>query len=210
MALRDFGVAACGLEPDPSMVTQLKSARPYLDVRNGVLTDIRGMGRWDVIVMSHVLEHLPDPEGALEILHENLADGGLVWLEVPCDSREKIETMIGHGSTSAHTLFFTHAAMCMLFSRSPLEILEVSESGWPLSQVIGQLHLRHFLQAPRGSHLGGLGAVDPGVLLFAGRRWLAARLGRPRGTAYSSSGLRRPGPRAALRVVATKRGSWGG
>lgn len=40
-------------------------------------------GRYDVVVLRHVLEHLPDPHLAVQRIRERLRDGGLAFLEFP-------------------------------------------------------------------------------------------------------------------------------
>lgn len=40
-------------------------------------------GRWDVVSISHVLEHVADPVGMLDALGDCLADGGALFCEVP-------------------------------------------------------------------------------------------------------------------------------
>ncbi len=40
-------------------------------------------GRFDLVVLSHVLEHLPDPRPTLESVREKLSPNGMVFIEVP-------------------------------------------------------------------------------------------------------------------------------
>jgi len=47
-------------------------------------------GRYDVIVCSHVLEHLTDPIGALGLFRELLTPGGTVDLVIPVEKYHKI------------------------------------------------------------------------------------------------------------------------
>ena len=39
--------------------------------------------RFDVVVLRHVLEHLPDPHLAMQRIHERLSPGGMAYLEFP-------------------------------------------------------------------------------------------------------------------------------
>lgn len=47
------------------------------------LMDMKGVGPFDIVVLSHVLEHVPDDIQALHELHRSLADGGQAWIMVP-------------------------------------------------------------------------------------------------------------------------------
>jgi len=40
-------------------------------------------GKWDVVVMNHVLEHVQQPVGFLETIHHHLIPGGIVHVAVP-------------------------------------------------------------------------------------------------------------------------------
>jgi 2-polyprenyl-3-methyl-5-hydroxy-6-metoxy-1,4-benzoquinol methylase len=42
--------------------------------------------QYDSIVVSEVLEHLEDPEGALQGMHQLLKPGGRAFLNIPCNS----------------------------------------------------------------------------------------------------------------------------
>ena len=39
--------------------------------------------RFDLVVLSHVLEHVLDARGVLQLIHANLAPGGILYIEVP-------------------------------------------------------------------------------------------------------------------------------
>jgi 2-polyprenyl-3-methyl-5-hydroxy-6-metoxy-1,4-benzoquinol methylase len=47
-----------------------------------------GSGRFDVVVMLHVLEHVPDPVSTLELAKQALSPGGLLCIQVPNDFSE--------------------------------------------------------------------------------------------------------------------------
>lgn len=55
-----------------------------LDVETSDITAYRGVGEaWDCVVLTHVLEHLPDPVGALTKIRNLLKPGGIGVLEFP-------------------------------------------------------------------------------------------------------------------------------
>jgi SAM-dependent methyltransferase len=54
-----------------------------LDARTGNLEDLDFEAPFDLIVMSHVLEHLPDPLRTLKVIYEILKPGGLLLVRGP-------------------------------------------------------------------------------------------------------------------------------
>jgi 2-polyprenyl-3-methyl-5-hydroxy-6-metoxy-1,4-benzoquinol methylase len=80
---RHRGCEALGVEPSPEFCSVLASAGlPYLQ---GVLSDVRPEthGLFDIIFMSHVLEHFYDPNEALQHCRALLKETGILAVEVP-------------------------------------------------------------------------------------------------------------------------------
>ena len=83
---RDLGWKVNGIEPDTG-AAQLASARG-LDVRSATLQPgVLSAGTFDAILMSHVIEHVPDPQETIRECHRLLRpDGMLVMLTPNTDS----------------------------------------------------------------------------------------------------------------------------
>lgn len=62
---------------------QFGRANHGLDLRHGTLADLQLKRPADVIVYSHVLEHVLDLNGEIELIQQALAPGGHVYIEVP-------------------------------------------------------------------------------------------------------------------------------
>ncbi len=75
-----------GIEPLPSAVRIAREARG-LEVAEGWITTIPEGEQFDVVVLSHVLEHVLEIHEALAIIHRALAPGGLLVVEVPDSHR---------------------------------------------------------------------------------------------------------------------------
>ncbi len=73
-----------GIEPLPGAVRIARDARG-LDVTEGWITTLDG--GYDVVVLSHVLEHVLGIHEALACIHRSLAPGGLLVVEVPDSHR---------------------------------------------------------------------------------------------------------------------------
>lgn len=81
---KERGWLTLGIEPSRQAAEYSRTLG--LEIRNEFLTaDTQGLGQFDVIHMSAVLEHIPDPIGMLEIAHRLLLPGGIVCVVVPND-----------------------------------------------------------------------------------------------------------------------------
>ncbi len=77
LALRGDGWEACGLEPSPEAVAAARARG--LDVDRGRFEQLDpALERYDIVVLSGVLEHLHDPLGSLRRARALLAPGALV------------------------------------------------------------------------------------------------------------------------------------
>jgi SAM-dependent methyltransferase len=72
----------CGIEPLSSAVRIARESRG-LDVSEGWITTLQGEGVYDVVVLSHVLEHVIGIHEALDLVHRALTADGLLVVEVP-------------------------------------------------------------------------------------------------------------------------------
>jgi 2-polyprenyl-3-methyl-5-hydroxy-6-metoxy-1,4-benzoquinol methylase len=79
------GWSVRGLEPSTQAVAHSRGAG--LDVTQAFLNGetAAGLGRFDVVHMNEVLEHVPDPRGLLRVVDTLLDPGGLVAAMVPND-----------------------------------------------------------------------------------------------------------------------------
>jgi SAM-dependent methyltransferase len=79
---RALGAKAYGIEADPN-VRPIAEALG-LEIHFGSLYDHPFPGqRFDLVVLNQVIEHLPDPDKALQLLRERLAPGGRIVLVFP-------------------------------------------------------------------------------------------------------------------------------
>ncbi|MFH1641133.1 MAG: class I SAM-dependent methyltransferase [Candidatus Omnitrophota bacterium] len=79
---RDAGCQVVGLDVDEEHV-QYGRKTYNLDLRAGNLSQCRLEKKPDVVIMSHVLEHLSNPNHDLELLRSLINPEGLVYIEVP-------------------------------------------------------------------------------------------------------------------------------
>ena len=83
----------------------------------------------DLVVLSHVLEHVIDPAGFLRSMTMRLRPGGVVFVEVPCrDWEHKV-------LDEPHLLFFDKTSMRSLLDRIGFEPAQLSYHGQLISRL---------------------------------------------------------------------------
>ncbi len=76
-----------GLDPSQAAVATAVRYHRVRAIPGSFVTPPVGIGTFDVIALSHVLEHLPDVARAIASLRVLMAEGGLAYIEVPDASR---------------------------------------------------------------------------------------------------------------------------
>ncbi|MHB8287416.1 MAG: class I SAM-dependent methyltransferase, partial [Caulobacteraceae bacterium] len=85
-----------------------------------LLDEGRIQTRFDLILMSHVLEHLTDPAAELRAMTRVLNDGGHIFLETPNLSGNR---RLPIDDNRSHLHFFSATSMTRLLSREGLETI---------------------------------------------------------------------------------------
>jgi SAM-dependent methyltransferase len=75
------GFQAEGLEVNPKAADVAREAG--FTVHTGLLEDLHAAARFDVAVLSNVLEHTLEPDRMLDEVHRVLRDGGEIWISCP-------------------------------------------------------------------------------------------------------------------------------
>lgn len=125
----------------------------------------------DLVVMSHVLEHVAAPRAFLEHATRNLRKGGVLFVEVPClDFEHKL-------IDEPHLLFFDKGPIRHLLKASGFVDIEVGYYG----QEIRGMRSNSILQRPwmvLRARLIGLGLIAPFAWKRSGMEALTSRLER--------------------------------
>ena len=94
--------------------------------RQASITD----GPYDVILMSHVLEHLVRPKAFIARAYENLTEGGILVVEVPNESKNFVYQFSPEGRFhEPHITFFSKESLGTFFTSSFSEYLSVEFLG---------------------------------------------------------------------------------
>lgn len=83
----------------------------------------------DLVVMSHVLEHVQDPVKFLKNATQNLRSGGVLFIEVPCRDWEHKPT------DEPHLLFFDKGPMHLLLHKLSFDNIQVSYHGKEIDKL---------------------------------------------------------------------------
>jgi SAM-dependent methyltransferase len=143
LAQRGF-TSLTGLDPSPS-ATATASALPGVQAVTGSLFDPQAdLGTFDVVVLTHVLEHLADVGGAIAALRALVRPGGLLFLEVP-DANRYVDYLVApfHDFNTEHVNHFSAPVLSALLARHGFEAADVEESDCAMS-------LRHRYPVVRG------------------------------------------------------------
>jgi SAM-dependent methyltransferase len=136
-AAGERGFEVSGVEPSPGMARTARE-RFGVEVEAGLVEDVdRPEESFEVICGWHVLEHIPQPEPALERIRELLVGGGLLFLEVPnfasvAATRQRERWF--HFQHEVHVAQYGPRSLRSLLERSGFEIVDV-RSVSPLAYV---------------------------------------------------------------------------
>lgn len=101
--------------------------------------------QFDVIVLSHVLEHLLEPRAVLQLLHDKLAPGGVLYVEVPNIPAESLrrypDNVWAPRYDEPHLTFFNATALQELLRRERFDV-EFCDTCGPEYRYISALRFR--------------------------------------------------------------------
>ena len=113
-----------GLDISPANIAAARARFPGLEFHAGDFRDA-GLGRFDAVVMSDVLEHVPDDVG---FLRDAAALGELVLVNLPLeDNWLNDRRAYGPDDASGHLRRYSLAQGLALFERAGLEVLAHSQ-----------------------------------------------------------------------------------
>jgi len=112
-----------GLEPNPNFAAFAREHTGTGNIFSGTFEDfLNGAGseKYDVITITHVLEHMPDPVKTLSMLRALLKKDGLLYVEVPniLDVRSKSIAQIH----IAHLIYFDPVTLQLCLDRAGFQV----------------------------------------------------------------------------------------
>lgn len=131
---QQFGHSVRGIEPDPKARSVAQSRG--LEVEKGTAEDLPkqlSKESFDVVIMSHVLEHCLAPILALANVKSLLKPGGFLVCEVPnneCISAKLTRAAWSHLGVPRHLNFFTKTSLVACIQQTGLDIVSTSFNGY--------------------------------------------------------------------------------
>jgi SAM-dependent methyltransferase len=115
-----------GLDPSPVAIAHARQAYGVPAVTGSFMDPPRDLGQFDLVVLSHVLEHLVDVQGAVASLRSLVKPGGAVYIEVP-DAMRYHEFLVApfHDFNTEHVNHFSDRLLSRLMRTSGFEVREL-------------------------------------------------------------------------------------
>jgi 2-polyprenyl-3-methyl-5-hydroxy-6-metoxy-1,4-benzoquinol methylase len=131
-ALKDRGYEVTGVELDTDAVAYCQSRG--LNVTQGFMEDFlaKSKKQYDVIFMSHVLEHIADPRAGLELLQKHLTKNGKLIVVVPnsfSKSAKLFGKYWGYWQVPVHINHFNQPSIRRLFENTGYQIQKIDFFG---------------------------------------------------------------------------------
>jgi len=122
---RDKGFQVKGIDLGEKYVNYGKSEHG-LDLETATLADISNKKKPDIIIYSHVLEHILDINKEIKLITQFLKKNTLVYIEVPSikEIHKNYESNILRYLQNAHTFHFTLESLVNLMSKHGFELVE--------------------------------------------------------------------------------------
>jgi SAM-dependent methyltransferase len=118
---------------DNYYATETDSAcHAFLKETNITLCDMPCPNSVDLVVMSHVLEHVPDPIDFVQQATLSLRTNGMMFIEVPCMDwmHKKMD--------EPHILFFDKKSISILLERLNFKNIQLDYYGQTISSILGR------------------------------------------------------------------------
>lgn len=145
-AMRLLGIASdyCAVESDDRMREELaeKGVTPYESLNE--VTD----QSFDLVILSHVVEHVESPVEFLKVATQRLADDGVMFVEVP--NQDDVFKL----SLGLHLAVYNPAAISTLCESAGLAVHQVSTAGLAIEELKPTLVDRCEHQLKHTSRLG--------------------------------------------------------
>ena len=130
-----------GVEPDATMVRVAKEYYGIEDMENIFFEDFikKNNEKFDLVILRHVLEHLKDPNKAVEELKDLLSDGGYLFLVMPNAANFRFSRSLAHNLEFGHLYSYTPHSLCQLLKKHGLKIIKRNkEQPYNLQMIVAK------------------------------------------------------------------------
>ncbi len=182
-ALRDEGYGECwGIEP--SLYACGLASDKQLDVVQGglsELTEAREGRTLNALTLFHVIEHLPDPLGALRTLKNALEPRGILVMETP-DANAAIQRVTDHKNGLVyhqHLFYWTEKSLRRVLEQEGFRMLSIARRSFdwknaPIQSSLMRLGIlnKRFSVDPQADACLGTKSASPGKQSYPGGNFL--------------------------------------
>jgi 2-polyprenyl-3-methyl-5-hydroxy-6-metoxy-1,4-benzoquinol methylase len=133
--IRELGWEVVGIEPE-EWTCEIARNRYGLNVINATFQEAEiEEASFDVVLMLHVIEHLPDPNKGLEHIAKLIRPGGFLVLETPRFDTLSFKLLKGKERSviAGHYYYFTRATIRVLVQKSGFEVVRLEAVGRTLT-----------------------------------------------------------------------------
>jgi len=135
--LTKMGYNVTGIEPDIRNVELINNKIGKNKVMHNSIENISLDKKYEFIWMSHVLEHLTNPDSFLRMIQNNLIDNGILFIEVPnCENPETLSASIFE---NPHIYHFSRKALKRLCDDFNIISLDCFRPATKLEAVIQKI-----------------------------------------------------------------------
>ena len=116
------GFSVTAIEPDENNVKSINKKLNNDRCIVGSVEDFQIVEKFDLIWMSHVLEHIVKPVQFFENIHKNLSKSGILFIEVPnCENDSMLNSSI---FKVPHTFHFSKNSLVNLAKKSGFKVMQ--------------------------------------------------------------------------------------
>ena len=115
------GFQVTGIEPDLQNVSSINSKLKNSNIIHCFIDDFTKTDEYEIIWMSHVFEHLSEPDKFLEKIKKNMSKESIFFIEVP--NCEHAPTLKDSVFRSPHVFHFTKKTIIKLCKKHDFEII---------------------------------------------------------------------------------------
>ena len=195
-----LGFDSTGIEPNIGYSNYAKD-QYHANVKTGQLADVDG--KFDVITMFHVMEHIPDPIKTFKKLYDLLNEDGFLFIEVP--NIESFSQSPGNTFFKAHIHYFSAATLIACASQYFVSA-DLDNSGNNISILFNRRSSSKDLELPKKLNIDASRAIITQKswfnYVFQGRGYLKA-LNRVR-VIIQDVRLAKIEPKAILNAIVSK------
>ena len=120
---KETGIQPEGLEASIDGCNNTRNAFG-IHCHHGFIEDFKPEYKYQVAILSHVLEHFENPQGALDLIAGILEEGGVIWVEVPNILFPNPSKNLSLWLSREHISYFSPGKLKLMLNRAGFRVLK--------------------------------------------------------------------------------------